>query len=571
MSTLVLFLSLWVFLINNVASTSEFFHLPIRRQNVTREIRTSNSSNSTKYSKRMLNIDLPLQANAYTITLGIGSTNQEVTLILDTGSSDMIVISDENPSCSNDLSYYCDTFGTFDSDSSNTLQKLNEQYSLKYADGTTSNGDWVQDSINVDDKTVVMIFGLASDTNSIGVFGIGLQGLETREKKYNNYPMQLKTQGLTKKNTYSIYLDYASGDGDILFGAIDSNMIDKNNFYTFPMVNRYADQGVTNPIRTEITMQGIGMQTKDGDQITFSTTKLPALLDSGSTLSFLPTAIFDSLNENLANSGISLTDPVNGAYGIDCSYRSDSETLVVVDFGGFQIDIPLSNLVINNTVSGKCEFGFTPQDTATVVLGDTFFSSAYVVFDLDDYEISLSPLKKDIESGQFETIETTVPYAKKADSYSNTWSADEGVQTGGNIFTMTSKASVSSIKTTTLTPSSGTVTTSTSSSKKQTIASTITTLSFIASTSSQYETSTISKPLDTPTQVESSTIITQQTRSVTTLDTTLSTRRVTSELIFQTSFGTTTCFALPWEHDDQSDPFNGFDIFDLFPFLRWFF
>lgn len=433
----------WIFCTSAITANSKYVHLPIRRSNKTEDdkkaestIKSTSTISGTK--EKSLNVNIPKESNFYSIELSIGSSAQQVTLLLDTGSSDMVVVSNENSYCSTSMANDCQAFGTFDRSSSSSLQELNSQFSLKYGDGTFSTGDWVHDNIDLNGLDLDITFGLATNTDSMGVLGIGLKGLEVTSTTYNNFPLQLKENGIISKNSYSIYLESDKTQGDILFGAIDTSKIDYNNFYTFPMVNRYASKGYANPIRSEITMQGIGIQTSDGEQITISTTKLPALLDSGSTISYMPTTIVNSIIDTFSKHGISITS--NGdTYGINCQYADDDSTMIVIDFGGMHINITLKQLVLDSSINGQCLFGITAQDTNTVIFGDTFFTSAYAVFNLDDYEVSLSQLNANGSDSKIENIDNSVPNAKQGDSYYSTWSADEGVQLGGNIFTLTNK------------------------------------------------------------------------------------------------------------------------------------
>lgn len=453
-----MFVSPWVlytlaYSLQTVVSESDFVHLPIRRIN-----HDGAQNNAESVAKRDINVDLPYLSDFFSINVGIGSSKEEVSLILDTGSSDMIVIASENPGCLGLLADSCKTDGTFNRNSSTTFKEIaGTNFTIEYGDGTIASGSWVQDSIDLNGVNVDLTFGLANETSSTSVFGIGLQGLEFADTKYNNFPLQLKAQGLIDTSSYSVYLEYDKKNGDILFGAVDVNKIDKDNFYTIPMINVYAEYDIPNPIRTQVTMQGIGLKTEDGSQITISQVKLPALLDTGSTLSYLPNNIFNNILKHLTHEGINVTESSGensgestGVYEIDCEYASDETTLVVIDFGGFQIDIPLGQLIVNTTTTDACVFGFAPNDDKTVTLGDSFFSSAYVAFNLDNYEVSISPLQDSAESNIQNIKNGTVPYAKKGDSYDDPWTTDDEVPLGGNIFTMNMRASATSNVQTTL-------------------------------------------------------------------------------------------------------------------------
>lgn len=175
------------FLLQKVISTSIFVHLPIRKFKDTHVLRKNNISN---FMKRDFNADIVWKPKFYSVVLNIGLSEQEGTLILDTGSSDTIVVSKNNLPCSSSMSYHCEKYDTFDKDLSTTLKDLNDGYSPHYGDGTSSGGQWVQDTINMGATKFDMTFGLANNTNSLGVLGLGLQDLEVANTKYNNFPLQ---------------------------------------------------------------------------------------------------------------------------------------------------------------------------------------------------------------------------------------------------------------------------------------------------------------------------------------------------------------------------------------------
>jgi hypothetical protein len=64
-------------------------------------------------------------------------------------------------------------------------------------------------------------------------------------------------------------------------------------------------------------------------------------------------------------------------------------------FDGITINVPLSQLITSNGLSQaftECPLNFQAASAGEpVVLGDTFFSSAFVLFDLDNEEASLAP------------------------------------------------------------------------------------------------------------------------------------------------------------------------------------
>ena len=105
-----------------------------------------------------------------------------------------------------------------------------------------------------------------------------------------------------------------------------------------------------------------------------------ALLDSGTTLTSVPSDVFTSLSQYF---NVQVT---NNEYYVDCNIGSTQGS---VDFGfpGVTIQVPFSELALSIQGSTSCMFGLVPGGST---LGDTFLRSAYVVYDLGNKRISLA-------------------------------------------------------------------------------------------------------------------------------------------------------------------------------------
>lgn len=171
-------------------------------------------------------VPLTNERTFYVSKLSIGSPVSEVQVLLDTGSSDLWVMSSENPYCtSNGGSIDCDQYGTFNETASSTFKNNQTNFHIQYLDDTFANGTWGTDDISLTDSLKLQNASFAvaevSDSN-VGVFGIGFIALESGKEKYLNVPALMKEQGLIKKVAYSLYLgSMESNQGNILFGAID--------------------------------------------------------------------------------------------------------------------------------------------------------------------------------------------------------------------------------------------------------------------------------------------------------------------------------------------------------------
>lgn len=338
----------------------------------------------------------------------------------------------------------CSEFGTFDTSKSSSWQSNDTRFYISYADGTFADGDWGVDEIHLDDVNVTgLSFAVSNYTDSqFGVLGIGLTGSEStysgqlstyNRYQYDNFPIVLQRNGVIEKNAYSVFLNDLDADsGSILFGAVDHSKY-TGTLYTVPMVNALRSRGYTEQIRLSITLQGIGVTSSYGNE-TVTQTKYPALLDTGATFCYFPS----SLAAAIASSVSATYSSSSGYYFVDCDSGSDYD--LVFDFGGFHIISPLSDYIVTTSSSSQCVLGILPQSDNEITLGDAFLTSAYVVYDLEELEISLAQASYTSGDEKIEVIRDSVPSAVAAPGYSSTWSTAASLSTGGNIFTVTNNA-----------------------------------------------------------------------------------------------------------------------------------
>lgn len=395
-----------------------------------------------------LSLVLKNEIEFYAATLELGTPPQNITVLFDTGSSDLWVSASTNPYCLTNINNHvilrnhtdiipsidCNIFGTFNVEKSSTLKRTGDLFNIKYAGGNYAEGFWGTDELMINGKNLTgMKFAVAEITNSfVGVLGIGFKRLESimgykgsPGKYYDNFPLMLKNNGLIKKVAYSLYLNNPHYQtGVVLFGGVDLNKY-VGNLYTYPMVNIYPF--LDKPAKFHITLQGIGVKRQaDCFQKTLTTTKWPALLDSGTTLIVAPKEIADSM-ASVVNATFSQEE---GIYILDCPSEHDS-TKFYFDFGKLKIEVPLSSFILNPDGHDYCGFGVLPSDN-TLILGDVFLSSAYVVYNLEDYEISLAQAHWGANSNNIKAIETNVPGARPDDVAP--WSTYESIRVTSNIF-----------------------------------------------------------------------------------------------------------------------------------------
>jgi len=199
--------------------------------------------------------------------------------------------------------------------------------------------------------------------------------------------------------------DLDANSGQILFGAVN---IDKyhGSLQTVPILKSAGEySGLL------IALTGMSL---DGANIS-SSSSLPAavLLDSGSTITYLPSDITRSLYQRL-HALIDTSSPTVVAY-VPCALAQEDRSIDFT-FSGIQISVPFNELVLPSKGgdgsglhfhdgSPACLFGIAPNGGGPSVLGDTFLRSAYVVYDLSNHQVSLAQTNFNATTDNYKAIE----------------------------------------------------------------------------------------------------------------------------------------------------------------------
>lgn len=323
----------------------------------------------------------------YFANASLGTPQQNVRLHIDTGSSDLWVNTPKSQLCSSSGSP-CAQAGTYTANSSSTYSYVNSLFNISYVDGSGALGDYVTDTFHFGGKSLSNFeFGIGYTTSSQeGILGIGYQNNEVivnraNQQPYANLPTALVQQGYTSVTAYSLWLnDLDASTGSILFGGVDTQKY-HGSLAVLPVIpttkNFYAE--------LVVAMTGLSL----GSQSLISNDNVPVLLDSGSSLIYLPD---DAVNSIYKSTGAQYNSQQGYAY-VDCSLANNSTTLNF-QFSSMTISVPMNELVVTIAVSRRgvatCVLGIGPSGGSSSVLGDTFLRSAYVVYDLNSNQIALA-------------------------------------------------------------------------------------------------------------------------------------------------------------------------------------
>lgn len=376
-----------------------------RRADVTDPLqRDRNRLRKRQSSDKSVRVELDNQETLYFMNVSIGTPAQDLQLHLDTGSSDLWVNVDDSRLCS-EREDPCSGSGTYSANSSDTYQYLNSDFNISYVDGSGSAGDYVTDTMSFGGVTLQdQQFGIGYVSSSTeGILGIGYPINEVAVaynggNPYPNVPWNLVKHDEININAYSLWLnDLSASTGSILFGGINTAKF-QGELQTLPII---SEQGVYAEFVIALTDIGANGEM---DNIA-KDVAIPVLLDSGSSLMYLPDeiadTIFDAVNAQYSED--------QGAAFVDCALRW-AEGSIDFTFSGATISVGLDELVIVAGVDqGEpvCILGIAPAEGSTPVLGDTFLRSAYVVYDMEHNEISLAPTNFNVTSSDDDILEIT--------------------------------------------------------------------------------------------------------------------------------------------------------------------
>lgn len=377
----------------------------------------------------------------YTVDVSIGTPPQNVTILLDTGSSDMWVSSVQNDACTtkpsliyNNQSYNCQMFGTFNESESSTFKNNKTDFFIHYGDSTGSTGHWATDSFTLDNITVPdFSFGLGLESNNtLGVLGIGYPLNEVTYRNlnnasdfkpylYENLPERLVRQKVIHTPAYSLWLNSRDADnGEILFGAVDHSKY-LGNLTRLPI--RKAYDGVQRELLLTLDEVKLSNDPKNKNKID---KPLPALLDSGTTLTYLPENVVDAVLNDL-HGGFnprlgSMVGECNHTGTLNYRFGGDNST----DTPGATIKVPYASLLtpVNSTdpdYANVCLLGLrvTTSKLYPAILGDSFLRSAYVVYDMKNDEMGLAQVNPDPPKQELvEAIKDKIPETPRATAVS---------------------------------------------------------------------------------------------------------------------------------------------------------
>lgn len=325
-------------------------------------------------------VTVPLENDfvLYSAKIQVGTPPQEFEVQVDTGSSDLWLGT------------------TFKKNQSSTFKELYPgEFHIRYGDHTYANGDWVEDTVVLEGVTIPkQEFGYATNyTVDHLILGIGLPALEAAKKEYINVPKALYLNGDISSYAYSLYLDSLEAtSGSLLLGGVDSSKY-TGPLLTLPLISSNAFW---------VTLSNLNIKSEHSNKTTNALNVTgAALLDSGTTLTYLPTTSYQTI---LKAWNVDI-DKDYGAIIPEYRLHELQNEYLEYNLQGAKIKVSASQLFAPattgddlNTVAeypnGQKAYWLLIQDngnrTDDLILGDTFLRSAYVVYNLASLQVSLA-------------------------------------------------------------------------------------------------------------------------------------------------------------------------------------
>jgi hypothetical protein len=293
------------------------------------------------------------------------------------------------------------------------------------------------------------------------------------------------SQGLINTKAYSLYLnDLQASTGSIIFGGLDADKY-HGDLLQIPIVPEQAQNGSAIYADFAVALTSFSITGDAGNTTNYTSSgrnsaETAVILDSGTTLSYVPERLAEFIYESL--NAVDDTQS-SGAVFVDCDVLTNSPKMTL-NFGfggssGVTIAIPIDEMVLplgdlfsdagDDTSDGfggsesdlpftnTCVLGINGQTEDPYILGDTFLRSAYVVYDLKNNVIALAQTNFNSTTSSivdFQADATAIPNVSGvASSVAVTETATSKLPVGGGHATTTTKTGAGTDSTST---SSGT-------------------------------------------------------------------------------------------------------------------
>ncbi|KAI7866512.1 aspartic peptidase domain-containing protein [Spinellus fusiger] len=394
-----------------------------------------------------------LQGREYSIKVDIGTPPQTFDVNLDTGSSELWIPTSECPS------QMC-PYSRFNSSQSSTFKNTSKNFTIEYGVGT-ANGTYVYETVTIANATVTnQLIGLVRSTRNIlgmtkngeqsnGILGLGYPGLNSVRGAKGDIPFafNLFRSKLIQQPIFSIFLNSLSTygpSGEITFGGIDTTKYNGSIAYS-PVVDFHISEDSTLTPNIGVgkkednndylywSVPGQAIRTSNGGYVNNMTDLQLFVVDTGTTLTYMPKNVLDSIINALSDNPQSASyDSFNSIYRVACDFASRaraefieiylSTSVISNSTQPVKINVPITDLILpidgTSLLNSKaCMFGIAPtlkdfivSADNTWILGESVLRSTYTVYDMQENRIGFVPaINTDTRLSETSTPKANLP------------------------------------------------------------------------------------------------------------------------------------------------------------------
>ncbi|POR39692.1 Putative 4-coumarate--CoA ligase 1 [Tolypocladium paradoxum] len=335
-----------------------------------------------------------VEASMHAHAVNIGTPAQKVTVLVDTGSSELWV----NPDCTTAPSQtqfrQCLTFGKYDPKKSQTppygpfgREDINYGDPTDRTTQTSVSIRYYSDTIALGGAKIRnQTFGVvaASKGQSQGILGLApdLRGGFSSDAPYSLVLSTMARQGVIASRVFALDLRHSESEtGAVIYGGLDRSK------FIGALERRPMVRGLKNEFRLAVALSTVGVTLQSGPQ-NFAVAGADAnvMLDSGTTLSRMHAAVALPILQAL-----DARDDGEGYYQVPCA-MAGAQGSVDFGFGGKTIRVPLRDFIMHLSGSGSaaaCYVGMV-LTTDQQILGDSVLRAGYFVFDWDNEAVHIA-------------------------------------------------------------------------------------------------------------------------------------------------------------------------------------
>ena len=250
-----------------------------------------------------------------------------------------------------------------------------------------------------------------------GIVGVGFDSGESivaqsqGQSQYPNIISQMVLQGVISTRAYSLWLnDVNAPQGNILFGGVDNAKF-SGDLVVLPL----QSDSETNAIDTfTVTFAGLEVDGNGGKTVYSVNSSDPVILDSGTTLTYLPDAMASAIASGVGATtsnqfGTVVPCDVGTTQGVfKFKFGNANGPVILAAISQFVLPFP-SDTPAPKFRNGKaaCRWGILPAQGDPNLFGDTFLRSAYVVYNIDGNSVGIAQTKFNVTSSDIKQISAT--------------------------------------------------------------------------------------------------------------------------------------------------------------------